>query len=152
MPGNCQQITQYHLPRGSIVLGYREGIATALARQGYQIIHIVERVKPALNGTKYYRVKNLEDAQEVLRCVLNVSLHTVIGIVTGNEDGVFTAAVLCDMLQLPGPKDYRNTLYFRDKYLQKQKLTHLVPHAYCRYVTRDDDYSQLVVELVTAPN
>ncbi|OCA54114.1 ATP-grasp domain-containing protein [Photorhabdus namnaonensis] len=132
-----------------IVLGYREGIATALAHQGYQIIYIVNRVKPALNGTKYYIVKNLEDAQEVLRCVLNFSLHTVIGIVTGNEDGVFTAAVLRDMLQLPGPKDYRNILYFRDKFLQKQKLAHLVPHAYCRYVTRDNDYSQLVVELGT---
>ncbi|MER2373248.1 hypothetical protein ABS872_22525 [Photorhabdus laumondii] len=35
-----------------IVLGYREGIATALAHQGYQIIHIVKRVKPALNGTR----------------------------------------------------------------------------------------------------
>ncbi|WP_338803783.1 ATP-grasp domain-containing protein [Xenorhabdus griffiniae] len=132
-----------------IVLGYREGIATALAHQGYQIIHVVERFKPALNGTEYYMVKNLEDAQEVLRCVLNFPLHTIIGIVTGNEDGVFTAAVLRDMLQLPGLKDYRNTLYFRDKCLQKKRLAHLVPHAYCRYVTCDDDYSQLVAELGT---
>ncbi|MEX0447219.1 acetyl-CoA carboxylase biotin carboxylase subunit family protein [Xenorhabdus sp. SGI246] len=133
-----------------IVLGYRDGIATALAYQGYQVIHIVEKFKPILNGTKYYMVKNLEDAQEVLRCVLNISLHTVIGIVTGNENGVFTAAVLRNMLQLPGPKDYCNTLYFRDKCLQKQKLAQLVPHAYCRYVTHDSDYSQLVVELGTS--
>ncbi|CDL80328.1 ATP-grasp domain-containing protein [Xenorhabdus cabanillasii] len=130
-----------------IVLGYREGIANVLIRQGYQVIHIVSRFKPALSGTEYYMVKDLEDAQEVLRCLLNLPIQTIKGIVTGNEDGVFTATVLRDMLQLPGPKDYRSALYFRDKCLQKQRLAQVVPHAHCRYVTRDVDYSQLVVEV-----
>ncbi|MBD2786493.1 ATP-grasp domain-containing protein [Xenorhabdus sp. DI] len=130
-----------------ILLGYREGIANALIRHGFQIIYIVSKFKPVLSGTKYYMVKDLEDAQEVLRCLLNLPIYTIKGVVTGNEDGVFTAAVLRDMLQLPGPKDYRSTLYFRDKFLQKQRLAQAVPHAHCRYVTPNDDYSQLVVEV-----
>ncbi|MDE9431626.1 ATP-grasp domain-containing protein [Xenorhabdus bovienii] len=130
-----------------IVLGYREGITTALIRQGYHVIHIVSRFKPALCGTDYYTVKDLENAQEVLRCLLSLSMHTIKGIVTGNEDGVFTAAILRDTLRLSGPTDYRNTLYFRDKFLQKQRLGQAVSHAHCRYVVRDEDYSQLVAEV-----
>jgi len=132
-----------------ILLGYRDGIVTALAEQNYQIIYIVEKFRPALAGERYFIINNLEDAQEVLRCVLSLDLDEVIGIVTGLEKGVFAAALLRDMLVLPGPKDYRSTLYFRDKYLQKNKLSNIMAHADCRYINRGSEYAQLRHELGT---
>ncbi|MEN4912433.1 ATP-grasp domain-containing protein [Erwinia amylovora] len=130
-----------------ILLGYRDGIVAELTDKGYQIIYLVEKFRPALTGTKYYLVKSLEDAQEVLRCVLSLPLHTVTGVVTGLENAVFTATLLRNMLNLPGPKDYAGALFFRDKFLQKLKLSDVVPHANCKYVTRDSDYLKLIDEL-----
>ncbi|HEJ9146978.1 TPA: ATP-grasp domain-containing protein [Serratia marcescens] len=132
-----------------IVLGYRDGIVADLVEKGYQIIYVVEKFRPALDGKKYYVVKSLEDAQEVLRCVLGFPLHTVIGVVTGLENAVFTAALLRNMLNLPGPKDYAGALFFRDKFLQKLKLSTVVPHANCKYVTCNSDYLSLSDELGT---
>ncbi|MBH2760547.1 ATP-grasp domain-containing protein [Serratia ureilytica] len=132
-----------------ILLGYRDGIVADLVEKGYQIIYVVEKFRPALNDEKYYVVKCLEDAQEVLRCVLSIPINTVVGVVTGLENAVFTAALLRSVLNLPGPKDYAGTLFFRDKYLQKLKLSDVAPHANCRYVTCNSDYSILTDELGT---
>jgi hypothetical protein len=56
-----------------ILLGYRDGIVTALAKKKYQIIYIVEKFRPALDGERYFIINNLEDAQEILRCALSLN-------------------------------------------------------------------------------
>lgn len=105
-----------------ILLGYRDGIVAELTDKGYQIIYLVEKFRPALTGTKYYLVKSLEDAQEVLRCVLSLPLHTVTGVVTGLENAVFTATLLRNMLNLPGPKDYAGALFLEISFTKTQTV------------------------------
>jgi len=111
-----------------IVLGYRKGLDAAVRTRGLEAFHVTEKHKPALDGRPACRVAALEDAQEVLRAVAAAGLDDVAGVVTGHEQGVFTAAVLRHHLGLPGDRDFAATLRFRDKHLQKAALPGSVRH------------------------
>ncbi|MFI6473157.1 acetyl-CoA carboxylase biotin carboxylase subunit family protein [Streptomyces sp. NPDC050516] len=132
-----------------IVLGYRKGIADAVARRGLDVFHVERKAKEALAGTRFALVDDLEDAQEVLRTVLGAGLTDVVGVVTGHEQGVFTAALLRDHLGLPGDRDWARALRFRDKYLQKAALPPDVQRARCEYVGPHTTYAELAAGLGT---
>lgn len=74
----------------------------------------------------------------------------VVGVVTGHEQGVFSAALLREHLGLPGDRDWARTLRFRDKYLQKAALPPGVGRARCAYVGPDAGYGELA-ELLGSP-
>ncbi|MFF4183036.1 acetyl-CoA carboxylase biotin carboxylase subunit family protein [Streptomyces sp. NPDC001691] len=132
-----------------IVLGHRKGIADAVARRGLEVFQVERKMKEALAGTRFALVDDLEDAQEVLRTVLGARLTDVVGVVTGHEQGVFTAALLRDHLGLVGDRDWARTLRFRDKYLQKAALPPDVPRARCRYIGPRTTYAELADGLGT---
>ncbi|HFD0318181.1 ATP-grasp domain-containing protein [Serratia marcescens] len=129
-----------------ILLGYRQGVVSSLTEKGYRIIYVVDAFSSVLNGKEYYLLKNIEDAQEVLRCILSLSLHRVAGVVAAGENAVFTAALLRVLLNVQGPRNYAGYLSFRDKFLQKNKLSGVVPHAGCKYASRRSDYLNLMDE------
>jgi hypothetical protein len=132
-----------------IVIGYRGGMVDALKRRGLDAFHVVAKYKEGLAGTRYTQVDDLENAQEVLRAVLAADVPDVVGVVTGHDRGVFTAAMLRDHLGLPGFRDYGTALRFRDKYLQKSALPDEVRRAGCVYVDADTGHRELAAALGT---
>jgi biotin carboxylase len=132
-----------------IVLGYRKGLDAAVRARGLDAFHVTEKHKPALDGRPACRVAALEDAQEVLRAVGAAGLADVAGVVTGHEQGVFTAAVLRHHLGLPGDRDFAATLRFRDKHVQKAALPAAIRRARCAYVRRGTTYASLAEALGT---
>ncbi|MBB2938605.1 hypothetical protein FHX82_005683 [Amycolatopsis bartoniae] len=130
-----------------IVLGYREGLDSALRRRGLDPFYVVEKQKAGLAGKRYRLVSRLEDAQQVLRAVTGAGLTDVAGALTGHEQGVFATALLRAQLDLPGDRDFGKVLLFRDKYLQKNALPAEVARARCRYVTPEDDFAALAADL-----
>ena len=132
-----------------IVLGYRAGLERALLEMGYEIYHIVTKIKPALTGKPYTLVDNLEDGQQVLRAALaHVGRH-VEGVVTASEDGVYSAALLRTALNLPGDRDFLGILRFRDKFLQKYALPEKVSYASCMHIRHDATFDDLAIKLGT---
>ncbi|MFB7664061.1 acetyl-CoA carboxylase biotin carboxylase subunit family protein [Kitasatospora sp. NPDC056138] len=132
-----------------IVLGYRKGMQDAISRRGLNAFYVVEKYKEGLAGQRFRLVRSLEDAQEVLRAVLGAQLIDVVGVVTGHEEGVFSAAVLRAALGLPGDRDFAGTLTFRDKYLQKTALPDKIARARCAYVGAAGSFEELAHELGT---
>ncbi|MFJ2828008.1 acetyl-CoA carboxylase biotin carboxylase subunit family protein [Streptomyces sp. NPDC087263] len=130
-----------------ILLGYRQPLAEAIERHGEVPFSIVERDVPGLKEGQFCRVSDLEDVQEVLRAVASSDLSDVKGVVTGHEQGVFSAAVLRDELRLPGCRDHARASVFRDKYLQKSRLAADIPRARCRYVTSRTRFDELSRDL-----
>ncbi|BCY13351.1 acetyl-CoA carboxylase biotin carboxylase subunit family protein [Actinoplanes sp. L3-i22] len=129
-----------------VVLGYRAGMAEALARRGQPTYYLVEKVKPGL-PEPFRVVRDLEDGQEVLRALMTGAVP-VSGVVTGHEQGVFTAALVRSALDVPvGSRDVAATLRFRDKYLQKRALSGVVPTARCERLTREADFGDLAARL-----
>ncbi|TJZ59012.1 ATP-grasp domain-containing protein [Streptomyces piniterrae] len=132
-----------------IVLGYRKGLAEAIERRGLNAFHVVAKHKKALAGTRYMKIGDLENAQEILRAVLIADIPDVVGVVTGHDRGVFTAALLREHLGLPGNRDYAGALRFRDKYLQKSALPAGVERARCRPIDSATSYGELAAALGT---
>lgn len=130
-----------------LVLAYRQGIDDAVRRRGLDPFFVVERMKPQLAGRDVVRVADVENVQEVLRAVLARTGGDLAGVVTGHEEGVFTAAAIRAALGIPGDRDAARTLRFRDKYLQKQALPADVPRADCEYVTAESSFTGLAARL-----
>ena len=132
-----------------VCLGYRAGLIRQVTQRGLAPFIIATKVKPGLEDFQYCLVENLEDAQEVLRALslmmpMNVN---VVGVITGHEEGVFTAAIIRDCLNLPGPRSYQSLLRFRDKHLQKSLLRDAVPCAKSMYVSHGKSYADVVSSL-----
>ncbi|MGW1102445.1 ATP-grasp domain-containing protein [Streptomyces sp. NPDC002540] len=101
-----------------------------------------------LQDRKDYRcVADTENAQEVFRAVLSAGLGDLAGVISVHEFGVFAAAYLRRQLHLPGNSDSRGVLFFRDKYLQKNRLPPDVRRARARYASRATPYAELAGEL-----
>ncbi|WJV44202.1 ATP-grasp domain-containing protein [Streptomyces flavofungini] len=130
-----------------IVIGYREDLDRALRRRGLDPYYIVQAPAIPPPGRRRTRVADMENVQEVLRAVLAARLHDVAGVLSVHEMGVFGAACLRQQLGLPGNRDARTALYFRDKYLQKSALPPQIKRARCRYVTPGTSHADLVDEL-----
>ncbi|MFH9070966.1 ATP-grasp domain-containing protein [Streptomyces alboflavus] len=130
-----------------IVIGYREDLHRALRRRGLDPHYIVQAPASPPAGRRCTRVADMENVQEVLRAVLSARLDDVAGALSVHEMGVFGAACLRQQLDLPGNRDSKATLYFRDKYLQKSELPPQIKRARCRYVTQDTSHADLVGEL-----
>lgn len=126
-----------------VCLGYRASLVEQVTQRGFQPLIITNKLKSGLEDFQYCLVDDLEDAQEVLRAISTKMPSTIVGVITGHEEGVFTAAVIRDCLGLPGPKSYGSLLRFRDKYLQKSLLRDIVPCAQSTYVSRRSTYSDV---------
>lgn len=132
-----------------VVLGYRPGTAEALSRRGQETFHLVDNVKADMRGD-YRVVRDLEDAQEVLRTLMAEGPSTVSGVVTGHEQGVFTASLIRSAFGVAhGDHNFAGTLLFRDKFLQKRALIGSVPTARFKRVTPDASYDELAAQLGT---
>lgn len=127
-----------------VCLGYRAALVEQVIQRGLRPFIIANKRKASLDVFEYCLVDDLEDAQEVLRAILAKVPSTIVGVITGHEEGVFTAAVIRDCLGLPGPKSYGAALRFRDKFLQKSLVRGGVPCAHSIYVSRRTAYSDIV--------
>ncbi|MFD0412398.1 acetyl-CoA carboxylase biotin carboxylase subunit family protein [Streptomyces sp. NPDC127108] len=130
-----------------IVIGYRVDLDRALRRRGLDPHYIVQAPASPPPGRPCTRVADMENVQEVLRAVLAARLDDVAGALSVHEMGVFGAAYLRQQLDLPGNRDSKTALYFRDKFLQKSKLPPQIKRARCRYVTQDTSHADLVRDL-----
>lgn len=130
-----------------IIIGTREGLDQAVRRRGFEPFYIVQRPASAPEGRRFRRVNDMENAQEILRAVLSAGLDDVAGVLTVHEMGVFGAAYLRQQLNLPGNTDSKRTLYFRDKFLQKNSLPAEVRRARCRHISKDTSFEEIVEDL-----
>ncbi|MEU5610101.1 acetyl-CoA carboxylase biotin carboxylase subunit family protein [Streptomyces sparsogenes] len=130
-----------------IVIGYRGDLDQALRRRGLDPYYIAQAPAIPPNGTRFRRVADIEDVQEVFRAVLSARIDDVAGVLSVHEMGVFGATYLRQQLNLPGNTDSRTALYFRDKYLQKSKLPSHIRRARCRYASQDTSFADLADDL-----
>ncbi|QIS12704.1 ATP-grasp domain-containing protein [Nocardia arthritidis] len=130
-----------------IVLGYRDDLDQALRRRGVDPYYIVNAPASPPNGRNSISVTDIEDVQELSRAVLAAGVDNADGVLTVHEFGVFGAAYLRQQLDLPGHRDPQKTLYFRDKYLQKNALPPEVRRARVRYVSAQTSYADIADEL-----
>ncbi|MFI7340954.1 acetyl-CoA carboxylase biotin carboxylase subunit family protein [Streptomyces sp. NPDC050085] len=130
-----------------IVMGYRGDLDQALRRRGLDPFYVVQDPMGAPDDRESCWVADFENVNEVLRAVLARRLDDVVGAMSLHEMGVFTAAYLRQQLNLPGNRDSRGVLFFRDKYLQKSGLPSEVRTARCRHVPRGTAHQELVDEL-----
>lgn len=117
-----------------VCLGYRKGFADAARLKGLPVHFVTEKHKPGLRNHSSTRVRDLSDAQEVLRAVLAGVGDGISAVVTGHEQALFPATVLRSVFGLPGDTDLRTCLRFRDKQLQKSALPSTVARARCSYL------------------
>ncbi|MFC8130696.1 acetyl-CoA carboxylase biotin carboxylase subunit family protein [Streptomyces sp. NPDC057302] len=130
-----------------VVIGYRPDLDQALQRRGISPYYIVQApsVPPADRRSAY--VADMENAQELCRAVLAARIDDLAGVLTVHEMGVFGAAYLRQQWDLPGNKDSRSALHFRDKFLQKSRLPPQVRRARCRYASHDTAFAELTADL-----
>ncbi|MEL0638557.1 ATP-grasp domain-containing protein [Marinomonas sp. TI.3.20] len=130
-----------------LFLGFRKSLVNKALSRGFTPIVLVKKVKKGLENLKYYIVNDLEDAQEILRLISSFRDISLYGVVTGHEQGVFTAALIRSCFGLPGPKSYYDLLNFRDKYIQKTLVKDIWQCAKCIYVKHDMLYDDIVSSL-----
>jgi formate-dependent phosphoribosylglycinamide formyltransferase (GAR transformylase) len=130
-----------------VCLGYRPSLVKQVTQRGLTPLIITKKMKSGMEAYQYCLVDDLENAQEVLRVIIYKRSLTIIGVITGHEEGVFTAAVLRDYLGLPGPKSYGASLRFRDKNIQKSLLREIVPCAPSMYVSSRTTYETIISSL-----
>lgn len=129
-----------------VVLGYRAGVDRALARRGLDTFHVVDDRSAHAATHIDRRVEDLEDVQAVCRAVLDQNLGAVSAVVTDQEEGVFSAAVLRRHFDISS-RDPASLLLFRDKYLQKRALPDSVRRAACGYLTNERSYRDIADDL-----
>ncbi|MEL3945655.1 MULTISPECIES: ATP-grasp domain-containing protein [Streptomyces] len=130
-----------------IVVGYRDDLDRAVRSRGFDPYYLVQAPMSPPPGLRCTRVADMENAQELLRAVLSARIDDVAGVLSVHEMGVFGAAYLRQQLDLPGNRDSKATLYFRDKYLQKSGLPDGVRRARCRHVAPGTSFADLAADL-----
>lgn len=134
-----------------LLIGFRPGLEAAVRDLGYAPVVVTNKVKPGLDSAATLVVRSLESPEEVLSAVLrSYEAREFAGVVTGHEQGVFTASVIRSSLNLPGDTDVARSLVFRDKHLQKEHLGNSVEHAKSIAVTRLATYEGLA-EILGSP-
>ncbi|MDJ1137002.1 ATP-grasp domain-containing protein [Streptomyces iconiensis] len=130
-----------------IVLGYRPDLDEALRRRNLDPYYLVQPPTASVVGRRFTRVTDIENVQEISRAVLAADIEDAVGVLSVHEMGVFGATCLRQQLNLPGNRDSKTALYFRDKYLQKSKVPSHIKRARCRYIARDTSFTGLAEEL-----
>ena len=126
-----------------LLIGFRPGLEAAVRDLGYAPVVVTNKVKPGLDSAATLVVRSLESPEEVLSAVLrSYEAREFAGVVTGHEQGVFTASVIRS-LNLPGDTDVARSLASSNKHLQKEHLGNSVEHAKSIAVTRLATYEGL---------
>lgn len=126
-------MTSPQRPFKLLLLGARVGLIEACrATNTSMTIYNTERGKtlPAPHGlARVIEGPALADAERIAYDLLRHDERSFDGVVTGYEDGVFSAAVLQAFYGTAQRNDLRTAIAFRDKREQKRKLDGQVPQA-----------------------